>query len=233
MGLDPKIFTLADLFNGRLFKIPNYQRYYSWKEKQCTHLFEDIRRSFEKEKRPHFMATVVGLKRGKPILIVTKAYQNIDIVDGQQRITTLVALYKAISKELGESNAEKKVKNDIDEMLVKFDTTVLLLQTNHDTSYNFATYIRKGTYELPNQAETSAERNLVEAVSACEKFVKEWKESKDLLDLVEHLNNKMMFVYHEIDDEALVYSVFEVLNSRGLEVSWFDRLKSTLMGMAL
>ena len=42
----------------------------------------------------------------------------------------------------------------------------------------------------------------------------------------------MLFLLHEIKDEAAVYSVFEVLNSRGLPVSWLDRLKTILMGAA-
>jgi hypothetical protein len=50
--------------------------------------------------------------------------------------------------------------------------------------------------------------------------------------LVSLLKNRLFFLLHEIDDEKAVYTVFEVLNSRGLDVSWLDRLKSILMGAA-
>jgi hypothetical protein len=40
-----------------------------------------------------------------------------------------------------------------------------------------------------------------------------------------------LLIFHEIEDEALVYTVFEVLNSRGLDVTWFDKLKSLLMAI--
>jgi len=46
------------------------------------------------------------------------------------------------------------------------------------------------------------------------------------------LKNRLSFLLHEITDEKSVYTVFEVLNSRGIEVSWLDRLKSVLMGAA-
>jgi hypothetical protein len=46
------------------------------------------------------------------------------------------------------------------------------------------------------------------------------------------LKNRLTFIFHEIDDEAAVYTVFEVLNSRGLEVAWLDRTKSTLIAIA-
>ena len=51
------------------------------------------------------------------------------------------------------------------------------------------------------------------------------------MDLVTHINNNMNLVYHQLDAESLVYSVFEVLNRRGLGISWFDQLKSMLMSM--
>jgi hypothetical protein len=63
----------------------------------------------------------------------------------------------------------------------------------------------------------------------CEKFVADW--SGSLSDLVSLLKNRLTCILHEISDEAAVYTVFEVLNSRGLEVSWFDRLKSMLMAV--
>ena len=60
-----------------------------------------------------------------------------------------------------------------------------------------------------------------------------WKEkSGSLLALAALLKNRLFFLLHEINDEKMVYTVFEVLNSRGLAVSWLDRLKSMLMGSA-
>ena len=231
MDIAPKLLSLSDLFNKRLFEIPEYQRAYSWESKQRNDLFKDIKRNFEKEKREHFMATVVGLRHGTTS-IAAREYQKISIVDGQQRITTLIMLYKAISKELGVTADEKKVQQDLAEMLVKHDATVLLLQTNHDTNHYFSKYIRDGIHDAPSHAQTYADQNLLNAINECEEFVRKWKnDGFQLLDLISYINNRISFVYHEISHESLVYTVFEVLNSRGLEVSWFDRLKSMLMGM--
>ena len=52
------------------------------------------------------------------------------------------------------------------------------------------------------------------------------------MELLACIKNNLYFILHVISDEKLVYTVFEVLNSRGMEVSWLDRLKSMLMGKA-
>ena len=232
--IDPQHHSLDDLLSKRLFRIPEYQRAYSWGRKQRSDLFEDINRSFcAGDDRKHFMATIVGLRRGMK-RIITDEYQVIEVVDGQQRITTLVLLLKAISKALDPSDAiEFRVRTEIEETLIKPDSaSLLLLQTNHDTSKSFRNYIQKGQSDSIRLARTLADRELLAAIRDCESFVQQWsKDGHSLTDLVGHLKNRLTFIFHEISDESVVYSVFEVLNSRGLAVSWFDRLKSMLMSV--
>ena len=229
LNIQPQHITLGQLIQGRLFRVPQYQRMYSWGRKQRQDLFNDIRRVQEQgSDRSHFMATVVGLRR-KAEIIGTTEYQFIDIVDGQQRITTLVLLLKAIAK----ATDQQKVREEITDYLVKDDeATLLLLQTNHDSSDFFAEYLRNGNHPPSREATTIADRELLSAMEECERFVTEWLTgSESLVSLVTLLKNRLTFIFHEIADEALVYTVFEVLNSRGLDVSWFDRLKSMLMAV--
>ena len=179
------------------------------------------------------MATVVGLQRGKKTIGTTE-HVSVDIVDGQQRITTLILLLKAIADAVDPSDAtEAKVREELTGSLVKDDkATPLLLQTNHDSSNYFANYIRTGTHPPSEDAETLADRELLAAIEDCKQFVDDWRSSSNsLVALVALLKNRLTFIFHEIGNEALVYTVFEVLNSRGLDVSWFDRLKSMLMAI--
>ena len=234
MNIDPKHCRLVELLSNRLFKIPQYQRAYSWGTKQRKDLFNDIRKSYlAKNDNDHFMATIVGLRR-KKISIGTDEFQEIDIVDGQQRLTTLILLFKATAEALDRSKRDQKKSGEqIDEILVKQDkTSPLLLQTNHDGSEYFADYIRNGKETDYNKAEKLADREILLAIKECKTFVKKWQDGGyHLNDLVAHLKNRLTFIFHEIGDERLVYTVFEVLNSRGLAVSWFDRLKSMLMSI--
>ena len=100
MQIQPQHVSFGELIHGRLFRIPHYQRAYSWRRLHRAALFEDIRRTRQGgEDRQHFMATIVGLRRGK-LTIVIDEYQVIEVVDGQQRITTLVLLLKCIAQAL-------------------------------------------------------------------------------------------------------------------------------------
>ena len=79
-------------------------------------------------------------------------------------------------------------------------------------------------------AQTLADYELLSAIDECKSFVDEWDDEwDDRVGLLSIVKNKLTFVYHEIDNEAAVYTVFETLNDRGLDVSWLDKLKSRLM----
>ena len=112
--IEPKFLTLIQLLEKRLFRIPLYQRAYSWQSKQRNDMFNDIRKLQGKARVSHFMATVVGVRNESDIVeIGTDEYTVIDIVDGQQRLTTLVILLKVIMEEL--ALLLKDVKTHVDD----------------------------------------------------------------------------------------------------------------------
>lgn len=98
MQLSPLHLSVAKLLDGRLFQIPDYQRAYSWQRRQRQDLFGDIEEA-HRSGREHFMATVVALAREKRV-IAADELQAVELVDGQQRVTTIVILLKAVEKRL-------------------------------------------------------------------------------------------------------------------------------------
>ena len=69
LTIQPQYLALSKLFDGRLFRIPEYQRAYSWTWHQRDDLFGDIKKIHSKgADAGHFMAAVVCLRRGKQIL---------------------------------------------------------------------------------------------------------------------------------------------------------------------
>ena len=248
----PVYLSLVDLLTNRLFRIPRYQRTYSWKYKQRSDMFKDIRQLADSDDSEalHFMATVVGLCR-KTVTIGTETirttkYQVIEVVDGQQRITTLVLLLKTIERKIAsllddaewcqqtpkvEQEQAERERKDLANLLVNpADKTQVLLQTNHDSSQYFENYLIYG--QLPPDSEevkTIADKDLLSAIRDCQNFVNRWKEN--VFELLSIIKNQLYFILHEITDEGAVYTVFEVLNNRGLYVSWLDRFKSQLMAV--
>lgn len=230
MRLNPRHVTLNELLVGRLFRIPDYQRAYAWEMKQREELFEDIE-EVQKSGQDHFMATVVCLAREKRI-VGADEFTVAEIVDGQQRLTTFVILLKAVEKSLNANDKmEAKIKSEILSLLVKSDDHALvLLQTNHDSSSVFLDYVRSGIIQT-DPAKTAADKNLIDAALECEAFVAKWTAKASPIDLVALLRNRLSMIYHELTEERAVYRVFEVLNSRGLDVRWIDKCKSQLMGL--
>jgi uncharacterized protein DUF262/uncharacterized protein DUF1524 len=229
--IQPQFQTVGQLLSGRLFRIPEYQRAYSWGKKQREDLFTDITKA--RQGGDHFMATMVGLRRGV-VTIGADEFVELEVVDGQQRLTTLTILLRALATALRKASTVKnsRLADDVDTLLVKGDDlNLLLLQTNHDTSHIFVDYIRNAVRPKREAAHTSADQNLVDAIYECEAFVAEWAKTAAPVDLLVLIRNRLSVIFHEIADEALVYTVFEVLNSRGLDVTWFDKLKATLMAI--
>ena len=235
LNIQPTFIKFVDLLEKRLFRIPHYQRAYSWRRAERQDMFKDLQKLKDRPGNSHFMATVVGLRRDT-VPIVTDEYDVIEIVDGQQRLTTLVILLKVIAQELELSltdddkaalTIEARLERELQELLVKQDElSLILLQTNHDRSQHFANFLRDGTSPPVSDAQTLADRELLRAIHECKSFVKKWGDPTELLRL---LKNQLWFIFHETHDEEAVYTVFEVLNNRGLEVSWLAKLKSRLM----
>lgn len=233
--IQPQHLSLIDLLDKRLFTIPDYQRSYSWSARQRQDLFDDIEEVWqEDEDSIHFMATVVCRRLGRPRLGADRLTQ-LDIVDGQQRLTTLVILLNAIRFALSdEDEGAQRDADSLEVLLVKpHGDNLLLLQTNQDSSQFFSNYLRSGDAPEPATAKTIADRHLLSSIEQCKSFVEDWPgDDRNLLDLLDLVKNRLTFILHEIVDEKTVYTVFEVLNSRGIAVSWLDRLKSILMGLA-
>ena len=77
--------------NKRVFKIPVYQRNYDWTNVQCEKLYNDIIDAYKMQKK-HFTGTIVYISGDKNSSSLTEDL----IIDGQQRITTIMILIKAL-----------------------------------------------------------------------------------------------------------------------------------------
>jgi uncharacterized protein with ParB-like and HNH nuclease domain len=95
--IEPRYGVLQTLFADRVFRIPHYQRFHSWQKRQRDDLFADLNKlAMTSQDQHHFMATIVCHKTPEIKAVGTAQYRIYDIVDGQQRLTTLILLLKCI-----------------------------------------------------------------------------------------------------------------------------------------
>lgn len=227
--IEPRYETLQKLFADRVFRIPPYQRFYSWQRKQRQDLFGDLKKlaSINHEQH-HFMATVVCYRTPETVSVGVAQYRLYDVVDGQQRLTTLITLLKCIEVDLP---ADSEVRKDLSKIMVKGDGHLILLQTNNANAHIFNQFIRHGTLPKDGEVHTHSDRNLLEAIEDCKRFVRTWRStSGDVLGVMRLILQRLGFVVYDTEDTSAVYTLFEVLNSRGLEVDWLDKTKTALMG---
>lgn len=228
--IDPRYDTLQVLFADRVFRIPPYQRFYSWQTKQREDLFSDLLKLAKRpEDQHHFMATIVCYKTAEITPIGTAQYRLYDVVDGQQRLTTLILLLKCIELSLPEGSPDRE---DLGRILVKRDGHLILLQTNNANAHIFNRFIREGIKPTVDEIRTHSDRTLAVAVLSCTKFLQKWNTTRNTLELMRLILHRLGFVVYDTEDSRVVYTLFEVLNSRGLAVDWLDKTKSVLMGKA-
>ena len=228
--IEPRYGVLQTLFADRVFRIPHYQRFYSWQKRQRDDLFGDLNRLAQEpaESAPFYgNYRVSSHTRTKDV--GADQYRIYDVVDGQQRLTTLILLLKSIELALPEASEDRA---DLAKKLVKRDGHLILLQTNNANEYNFNRFIREGIAPGKPEIVTHADLNLANAIRDCAEFVKSWGVSRDVLSLMRLVLHRLGFVVFDTEDSQVVYTIFEVLNSRGLAVDWLDKTKSVLMGRA-
>ena len=225
--IEPTDKTLQTLFADRVFRIPHYQRFYSWQKKQREDLFNDLRKLAERnDDNHHFMATIVCHKTDEVTAVGANDYRLYDVVDGQQRLTSLIMILKCIELSLD----DPEVQDDLAKTIVKKDGNLILLQTNNANEHIFNAFLRDGAKPTAEQVTTRADRAIRDGINQCESFVLKWREDNgEAMSLLRLVVNKLGFVIFDIEDPHSVYSIFEVLNSRGLAVDYLDKCKSMMM----
>ena len=225
--------TLSELFTDRMFRIPDYQRGYAWEQKQWDDFIEDLDALVDEDVNNHYTGTIVTYQprdRKKQNYGTADRLMAVDVVDGQQRLTT-ISLYLAIVIKALQDRDVGDYDGKIPLFLHSGSSTRLIL--GNDTRGIFYDLVSKGTTNT--NASTTHQIRLVEAYSHLQSHVrKQIKSRKDeatpyLKELVYAILGKLGFTYYEIEEECEIGMTFELMNSRGKGLSTLELLKNYLM----
>jgi uncharacterized protein with ParB-like and HNH nuclease domain len=224
--------TLSNLLEGKLFKIPDYQRGYAWEEKHLKDFTQDIDALIDDKIISHYTGTIVIYQPiDKPTENYgTKRLEVVDIVDGQQRLTTCSLYLSIILRELinrGETDFEQEIPNFLKNGVKS------KLRLNNDTSDFYYDLINTGT---PNtRVKTVHQKRLLEGYNYLQRHIttqvkeRESKANDYLQDLFDAIIRKLNFSFYPIEIESEIGMTFELMNSRGKDLSAPELLKNYLM----
>jgi hypothetical protein len=224
--------TLTSLFAEALYQIPDYQRGYAWEEKQWKDFIQDIDALIEDNLTGHYTGTVVVYcdRKLKVQDYGTDCLKVMDIVDGQQRLTSSCLYLSVILRGLVEKG-EKDYEQKISTFLYSGATCKLTL--NNNTGNIFFDLLRMGR---PNvQPQSPHEKRLVAACTRFQEHVDKQLESRGsdgvayLKELYRAITQKLHFTFYTIEEECEIGMTFELMNSRGKGLSVLELLKNYLM----
>lgn len=238
--LNTETLTLNDLFSkDRTYSVPKYQRNYSWGEDQWEDLWCDIE-DLEKSNYPHFMGSIV--------LQETRDTKNIDIIDGQQRLTTLSIFMSAIIFYIDDLVKKDRDKTDNERRREIFNkkylgyessTTLKIvpkLTLNNTNNNFFTTYIiNKNTLDKATLSDAdNSNRLLHEAFVFFQNKIKEKfqeEDGKKIAEYVEMIGEQLKFIVIIVQNELDAYVLFQTLNARGVELTAADLLKNYFLNL--
>lgn len=223
------ISKLKDYF----FLVPDYQREYVWKpEDQVEQFLIDIDNEFEpgnSTQKSYFIGSI----------IIVENNGKFDVIDGQQRLTTLIlslCAFRDLLKPLELDNKQKKYLQTIEELLSDFDIntdeTKLRLELQYEESKDFLSkLIQNQIYQdeiTPSIKKMELAYNKLK--SHFESYLREGLEN--LTDFARYFLTKIELVVIESENLSSALKIFETINQRGAGLNAMDLVKNLLFSQA-
>lgn len=226
---------IASVLKLHKLAIPPYQREYAWSVDQVDQLYRDLA-SAKSAQHDYFLGTIVTIPASE-----TGA---LEIVDGQQRLTSTALFLAAMRNHLeGVQSADMMIESIENEFLTTIDrragVRVPRLRLNVDDNDFFLQLTAKGGVPTDLQETRESHRRLSAAFREARAAVKRLVATVGETEQVTLLNEWLEFLEHnatvillKAPDGAQAFRMFETLNDRGLKTSQVDLVKSYLFGQA-
>lgn len=218
---------LAFIKKSPQFVIPIYQRTYSWTEKECRQLWDDILRTGSNDDiTAHFVGSIVYIEKG---LYQVSSQSPLLVIDGQQRLTTVTLLITALANALDDTEpvegfSQRKLRN------------YYLLNPEEDGEQHFKLILsqtdKDSLIAILNNSEQPKDSS-IRVTENLKLFDSLIKDSKDKLATICKGLAKLLVVDVALSrDQDNPQLIFESMNSTGRELSQADLIRNyILMGL--
>lgn len=218
------------LSTSKVLKVPEFQRSYAWTEDEVSQLWDDVIEAINDKKLEYFIGPIV-VKNGE---------SSLEVIDGQQRLTTsliLLSIIRRVFRFSGDDQRADWFRNEFfgkqDVITLKTSEKFFMNEENNLVFRNFV--IADATKEnVKEEQKKYLKKNsnylLLQSILILWDLVEKHigREKEKLLELHNYLYEKVKILVMEVQDEADAYVIFETLNDRGRTLDTMDLLKNHL-----
>jgi len=217
------LLTLPQIFDDNQFRIPDYQRGYAWEEDQVKDLLKDI---------DHLLSDGQSLRHYTGTLVLSRQPNDklaYDIVDGQQRLTTMTILFSVLKDYLPTDKAMKVEARYL--WRGGAGNRKAVLELNQDVR-SFHERVILGNASVADEPQLfQTHYNLLVAKETINKWLKEKNKqgNTDYVSLLNVLEEEVGFLAYTPQMDAEIGIMFEVINNRGKALSELEKVKNYLV----
>ena len=217
------------LISSSRFKIPSFQREYSWKNDKVSDLWEDLSSSVNSEN--YFLGSIILTEKKSS----NKEINN--VIDGQQRLVTLSLLAKAMSNKARSLN-QMMIADQIDSTFLRYmnfktqkkHPRISFTDKRDDEIYN--AILNGDSQSITGLPRSAASSQMKKSFDLLNKDLDEFLDNNpdDYLGrLTEFLTSRLYFAVFVHPDDSAAFRIFEVINTRGQGLTPADLLKNYVL----
>jgi uncharacterized protein with ParB-like and HNH nuclease domain len=218
------ISTIFGIEEKVKYVVPKYQREYIWGKENWEYLLNDLLDS----DGGHFLGSILCVDKGKDVLDI----RPLEIIDGQQRLTTISLLYSAIYNRLLKEDRKDEdfitEKNNLKHRLIQKNARGIKLglsyQNKNFEDYNSVVCNELKLYDEVDKPLHAGNRQIYRTYRYFEDKISDFDYNR-LLDLLKKVNEASV-VKIEVENYADAFDLFESLNNRGEPLSPIDLIKN-------
>jgi len=224
------MLSINEVFE-KWFCIPNYQRSYVWEKDQVVDLLDDISSAYERNADSQYFLGSLVLRENKDS---NKSYIEHDVLDGQQRLTTLFLISAVIRDLTDDEDCETTASEFIYQKENKFKNIPESLRIVFDIRDNVKKFINEfvkpkgGTLKLDELRKIVKYTNNISIKNMANTiiFAHNYLKNKDFDSLFAFLCNNVVLIYVSTENLDDAFKLFTVLNNRGVKLRNADILKA-------